>query len=67
MYDESITQRRNIRVSSRTEEYDPDRLSKKLVKNKINHLQFRPELFNYESVRHIKSVLQQESPRAPSP
>ena len=29
----SIVRRRNTRVSSRTEEYDPDKLSLKVVKN----------------------------------
>ena len=49
----SVIRNRNTRVSSKTEDYDPDKLSLKVVKNQINHLDFKPELFKYESIRHI--------------
>ncbi len=48
---------RNTRFSSRTEEYDVDKLTKKIVKNQINHLEFRPELFKHEAIKHVKNVL----------
>lgn len=55
--DSMITTRRNVRVSSRTEEYDADKLSYRLVKNKINHLEYRPELFKPYAINHIKKVI----------
>jgi hypothetical protein len=52
-----VSLRRNSRISSKTEDYDPDKLSLKMVKNQINHLQYRPELFQPDAVRHVRKVL----------
>ena len=54
-----LSKRRNTRVSSRTDDYDPDKLSLKLVKNQIDHLDFRPEIFKPEVVRHVQKVIKQ--------
>ena len=54
-----LSKRRNTRASSRTDDYDPDKLSLTLVKNQINHLDFRPEIFKPEVVRHVQKVIKQ--------
>jgi hypothetical protein len=54
-----LSKRRNTRLSSRTDDYDPDKLSLKLVKNQINHLDFRPEIFKPEIVRHVQKIIKE--------
>jgi hypothetical protein len=54
-----LSKRRNTRLSSRTDDYDPDKLSLKLVKNQINHLDFRPEIFKPEVVKHVQKIIKE--------
>jgi len=54
-----LSKRRNTRVSSRTDDYDPDKLCLKLVKNQIDHLDFRPEIFKPEVIRHVQKVIKE--------
>jgi hypothetical protein len=48
---------RDNRLSSNLRDTNPDVLSVRLVKNKINHLEFRPELFQDKTIRKIKKLL----------
>lgn len=58
--DHHKTTYREIRVSSNPLDTDPANLSMKLVKNKINHLEFKPELFSEKTIKRIRKILDEK-------
>lgn len=48
---------KNVRLTSKAEDFDSESLVEAMRLNKINHLNFNPTLFNNEWRRHFKEVI----------
>jgi hypothetical protein len=54
---------RDIRVSSNAQETDAGELTQRIAINSINHMEYKPELFEPKTIKRIRKIIREASPK----